>query len=214
MVSLSKTPTHRKGPPYSLSGRSKSPVQRCQVGRQVGLHLGYGASEPREGRCGHCGRVEAETETKGGPTHGCTCEPRREEGNRLTLSTGQAVAPFRAPSPALAPALWRVGASRRWHRLCPGTGAHGPDLAAASGGREGLLEPEPALPSGPGPDGRSRGVRSGPGRRGDGKVTGRRRPRPGAATSALPLASQSAQYLLSSSLSSLDRMSWCCSFSF
>lgn len=93
-------------------------------------------------------------------------------------------------------------------------GAHGPDPAAACGGGEGPLEPEPALPSGPGPAGRSRGVRSGPGRRGHGKVTGRRRPRPGAATSALPLASQSAQYLLSSSLSSLDRMSWCCSFSF
>lgn len=30
----------------------------------------------------------------------------------------------------------------------------------------------------------------------------------------LPLASQSAQYLLSSSLSILDRMAWCCSFSF
>lgn len=29
-----------------------------------------------------------------------------------------------------------------------------------------------------------------------------------------PFASQSAQYLLSSSLSSLDRMAWCCSFSF
>lgn len=43
--------------------------------------------------------------------------------------------------------------------------------------------PAPALPSGPRPTGRSRGVRSGPGRRGDGKVTGCRRPGPGKATS-------------------------------
>lgn len=57
--------------------------------------------------------------------------------------------------------------------LCPGAGtsagAHGPDLATASGGGEGPLQPAPALPPGPGPAGRSRGVRSGPGSRGDGE---------------------------------------------
>lgn len=39
-------------------------------------------------------------------------------------------------------------------------------------------------------------------------------PRPAAARPAVPLASQSAQYLLSSSRSSLARMAWCCSFCF
>lgn len=157
---------------------------------------------------------------KGGPTHRSICQLRRE-GNLLTPSTARRGAWFPAPRPT--PTPWRVRESRRGHQLSPGPDrravwdydrARGPDPAAASGGGEGRLEPRALPPVRARAAGRSRGVRSGRGRRGYGKVTGRRRPRPEAATSAIPLASQSAQYLLSSSLSSLDRMSWCCSFSF
>lgn len=158
---------------------------------------------------------------KGGPTHRSICQLRRE-GNLLTPSTARRGARSPLPGPPQ-----------------PRGGSENPD-AATSSARDrvvkqagtmtapaGLTPPPPLAEmrgdSSPAPArppvraraaGRSRGIRSGRGRRGYGKVTGRRRPRPEAATSALPLASQSAQYLLSSSLSSLDRMSWCCSFSF
>lgn len=155
-----------------------------------------------------CLRAEAGGGQPLNPKHwpGSRPAPRSEPGS----GSG----PGRVEGPSIATPAPALPRGREGREARASAGAQGPDLAAASGGGEGPLEPEPALPSGPGPARRCRGVRSGPSGRGDGKVTRRRRPRRGAATSALPLASQSAQYLLSSSLSSLDRMSWCCSFSF
>lgn len=228
MVFFSKTPTHQKG--LSQEAEAKALYDSCQVGRQVGLHLGYPASEPRERAPSYRGESRPGQRPRGGPTYGCTCELRREKGNPLTPSIAQAGAWFRASSPAPAPALQAEGSSIVMRVLAElrveDTGTNdrdrGPDLAAASGGGKGRLEPRARPP-----------VRAGAGRAQPRRPLGPRAPRrreghgpqeapirgdqgrSGATTTtALPLASQSAQYLLSSSLSSLDRMSWCCSFSF
>lgn len=185
--------------------------------RQVGFHLEYRAPAPAEGG-GRYGEGDL-----GVATHGGTCELRREKGNPLHPSTAQAGARVRAPRPAPPRPGPVQGPSFATPALAQPRGRVGAEAGTAPVGLTSPpfraevrvhCSPAPALPSGPGPTGRSRRLRSGPGHGGHGKVTGGRRPGPGKETSALPLASQSAQYLLSSSLSSLDRMSWCCSFSF
>lgn len=90
-------------------------------------------------------------------------------------------------------------------RTAPRTGRR-PGAAAAAQPRSARAEDaaRPAAPPAAAPAGRPAPAR---------REQGTPEPRP-EGRAALPLASQSAQYLLSSSLSSLDRMSWCCSFSF
>lgn len=102
-------------------------------------------------------------------------------------------------------------------------GSHSPISTAQPAARGGgsVVTPAPSRRLRPRPPCEPRARGCPPSREGRTKCLGgweghsHRRPRPsGHQARALPLASQSAQYLLSSSLSSLDRMSWCCSFSF
>lgn len=99
----------------------------------------------------------------GGPTHGGTCELRREKGIPLTASTAQAgaISPSETrhgpghghgpgPGPILGPSFKTRAPvqprGRKGKKAGARDGARGPDLTAASGGGEGPFELSAPLP--------------------------------------------------------------------